>query len=106
MMPPQLGRGERRNYKRPLFEELVCLDARWLARQKLIPKDWSTRRYDFLFRHPAYCSADAHQPLRQNPDPRRSRANTRNSLATQWRYWLWLNSSNAHLPMRLWRIPP
>jgi len=49
MMPPQLGRGERRNYKRPLFEELVCLDARWLARQKLIPKDWSTRRYDFSF---------------------------------------------------------
>jgi len=49
MMPWQLRRGERRNYKRPLFEELLCLDARWLARKKLIPKDWSTRRYDFSF---------------------------------------------------------
>src|SRR5215510_12951949 len=49
MMPPQLARAKRRNYKRPLFEELPCLDARWLARQKLIPKDWSTRRYDFSF---------------------------------------------------------
>jgi hypothetical protein len=47
MMPLQLRRSERRNYKRPLFEELLCLDARWLARKKLIPKDWSTRRYDF-----------------------------------------------------------
>jgi len=42
--PWQLRQGERRNYKRPLFEELLCLDARWLARKKLIPKDWSTRR--------------------------------------------------------------
>jgi hypothetical protein len=49
MMPAQLRRAERRNYKRPLFEELPYLDARWLARQKLIPKDWSTRRYDFSF---------------------------------------------------------
>jgi len=49
MMPWQLRRGERRNYKRPLFEELLCLDARWLARKKLIPKDWSTHRYDFSF---------------------------------------------------------
>jgi hypothetical protein len=49
MMPLQLRRSERRNYKRPLFEELLCLDARWLARKKLIPKDWSTRRYDFSF---------------------------------------------------------
>src|SRR5215472_17131355 len=48
-MPWQLRRGERRNYKRPLFEELLCLDARWLARKKLMPKDWSTRRYDFSF---------------------------------------------------------
>src|SRR5262245_34311855 len=48
-MPPQLRRSERRNYKRPLFEELPYLDARWLARKKLIPKDWSTRRYDFSF---------------------------------------------------------
>ena len=47
--PWQLRRGERRNYKRLLFEELLCLDARWLARKKLIPKDWSTRRYDFSF---------------------------------------------------------
>ena len=46
----QLRRGEHRKYKRPLFEELLCLDARWLARKKLIPKDWSTtRRYDFSF---------------------------------------------------------
>src|SRR5262245_6969005 len=49
MMPPKLRRAERRNYKRPLFEELPCLDARWLDRKKLIPKDWSTRRYDFSF---------------------------------------------------------
>ena len=48
-MPGQLRRGERRNFKRPLFEELLCLDARWLARKKLIPKDWSARRYDFSF---------------------------------------------------------
>jgi hypothetical protein len=48
-MPWQLRRGERRKYKRPLFEELLSLDARWLARKKLIPKDWSTRRYDFSF---------------------------------------------------------
>jgi len=49
MMPPQLRRAERRNYKRPPFEELLCLDARWLARKKLFPKDWSTRRYDLSF---------------------------------------------------------
>jgi hypothetical protein len=49
LMPPQLRRAERRDYKRPLFEDLLCLDARWLARKKLIPKDWSTRRYDFSF---------------------------------------------------------
>src|SRR5262245_11578788 len=48
-LPRQLRNAERRNYKRPLFEELVSLDARWLARKKLIPKDWSTRRYDFSF---------------------------------------------------------
>src|SRR5215475_6445516 len=51
--PRQLRNAERRNYKRPLFEELPCLDARWLARKKLIPKDWSTRRYDFSFVIPA-----------------------------------------------------
>src|SRR5215813_11632710 len=34
---------------RPLFEEMLYLDARWLARKKLIPKDYSTRRYDFSF---------------------------------------------------------
>jgi len=50
--PRQLRNAERRNYKRPLFEELPCLDARWLARKKLIPKDWSTRRYDFSFAIP------------------------------------------------------
>jgi hypothetical protein len=49
MMPRQLRNAERRNYKRPLFEELPCLDARWLARKKLIPKDYSTRCYDFSF---------------------------------------------------------
>src|SRR5262245_41644379 len=48
-LPRQLRNAERRHYKRPLFEELVSLDARWLARKKLIPKDWSTRRYDFSF---------------------------------------------------------
>src|SRR5262249_55279731 len=47
--PWQLRRGERRNYKRLLFEELLCLDARWLARKKLIPKAWSTPPYDFSF---------------------------------------------------------
>ena len=48
-MPWQLRRGERRNCKRPLFEDMLCLDARWLARKKLIPKDYSTRRYGFSF---------------------------------------------------------
>ena len=53
MMPHKLRRVERRNYKRPLFEELPCLDARWLARKKLVPKDQSTRRYnlDFIVPH-------------------------------------------------------
>jgi hypothetical protein len=33
-----------------LFEELLCLDARWLARKKLFPKNWSTTlRYNFDF---------------------------------------------------------
>src|SRR5215468_2554522 len=27
-----------------LIEELLCLDPRWLARKKLVPKDYSTRR--------------------------------------------------------------
>jgi hypothetical protein len=44
-MPPQLRQAaKRRNYKRPLFEELPYLDARCLARKKLVPKNWSTRR--------------------------------------------------------------
>jgi len=44
-MPQQLRNGKRRNYKRPLFEELPALDARWLARHKMIPKDWGRRVY-------------------------------------------------------------
>jgi hypothetical protein len=51
--PPEKARrrrSQRRNYKRPLFEELVSLDARWLARHHMIPKDWSRRIYpNFAF---------------------------------------------------------
>jgi hypothetical protein len=45
MMPPQLRKGKRRNYKRPLFEELPSLDMRWLARHNMVPKDWGRRVY-------------------------------------------------------------
>jgi hypothetical protein len=49
-MPPQLRWVKRRNYKRLLFEELVSLDARWLARHRMIPKDWGRRVYpNFAF---------------------------------------------------------
>jgi hypothetical protein len=54
-MPSQLRRAKRRNYKRPLFEELPYLDARWLARHRMIPKDWSRRVYpDFGWVNPAF----------------------------------------------------
>ena len=53
-MPPQLARSKRRNYKRPLFEELPSLDARWLARHDMVPKDWSRRTYDYSFIDPRF----------------------------------------------------
>ena len=32
-----------------MLEELPSIDCRWLARKKLFPKDYSTRRYSFDF---------------------------------------------------------
>jgi len=106
MMPPQLRRAERRDYKRPLFEELLCLDARWLARKKLIPKDWSTRRYDFSFVIPPIAALTLTNRAAKNPHGRPPRANSRNSLAMQWGHWSWLNPSDVYLPMRLWCLSP
>jgi hypothetical protein len=36
-----------------VLEELPCINANWLSRRKLFPKDWSTRRYSFDFQNPA-----------------------------------------------------
>jgi hypothetical protein len=36
-----------------VLEELPSIDCRWLARKKLFPKDYSTRRYSFDFINPA-----------------------------------------------------
>ena len=56
-MPEQLRRGllekrrqprRMRRDKRPVFEELVAIDARAMARKRLIPHDYSTWRYDFI----------------------------------------------------------
>ena len=46
-MPLQLRRAYRpkRYSPRQVLEELPALDARWLARKKLFPKDYSTRRH-------------------------------------------------------------
>ena len=48
MMPVQLRQAYRpkRYSARTVLEELPCLDARWMARKRLFPKDYSTRRYD------------------------------------------------------------
>jgi hypothetical protein len=51
-MPAQLARSKReprsgKNQRRKIVEDLPALDARQLARKKLFPKDWTTRRYDF-----------------------------------------------------------
>ena len=54
-MPPQLRNRKRRNYKRPLFEELASLDARWLARRGMVPKDWDCRVYlNFNWLNPGF----------------------------------------------------
>ena len=53
-MPPQLARAKRRNYKRPLFEELPSLDMRWLARHDMVPRDWGRRTYDYSFIDPRF----------------------------------------------------
>jgi hypothetical protein len=59
-MPVQLQRGllekrrqPRRKHrdKRPIFEELVAIDARAMARKGLIPKDYSTWVFDFVVPH-------------------------------------------------------
>jgi hypothetical protein len=57
-MPVQLARAQRtrrrrKSQPRTVLEELPSIDARWLARKKLSPKDWSTRRYSFDFQSPA-----------------------------------------------------
>jgi hypothetical protein len=83
MMPRQLQNAERRNYKRPLFEELLCLDARWLARKKLFPKDWhSTRRYhfDFIIPHIATLTLTAHTAKIRTRDGREQ------TLAIHWQH--------------------
>jgi hypothetical protein len=58
MMPMQLARaqrtrGRRKSQPRMVLEELPCINANWLSRRKLFPKDWSTRRYSFDFQNPA-----------------------------------------------------
>lgn len=59
-MPPQLARAKktRRGKSRPriVLEELPAIDARWLARKKLFPEDYSTRRYNLRFHNPAICT--------------------------------------------------
>jgi hypothetical protein len=57
-MPRQLARAKRtrrcgKSQPRTVLEELPAIDARWLARKKLFPKDHSTRRYSFNFINPA-----------------------------------------------------
>jgi len=53
--PPQLARARRpkRYSRRQTIEELPSIDARWLARKKLFPRDHSTRRYSVEFINPA-----------------------------------------------------
>ena len=46
-------RRHRNSQPRTVLEELPSIDCRWLARKKLFPKDWSTRRYSFDFQSPA-----------------------------------------------------
>jgi hypothetical protein len=81
MMPSQLRNGKRRNYKRPLFEELPCLDARWLARKKLFPKDDPARRrynLDFIIPHIAELTLTARSAKIRTRDGRAQ------SLAIHW----------------------
>ena len=57
-MPRQLANAQRRRRQprsqpRQVLEELPSIDCRWLARKKLFPKDYSTRRYSFDFINPA-----------------------------------------------------
>jgi hypothetical protein len=57
-MPPQLASAQptkrgRTSKPRTVLEELPSIDCRWLARKKLFPKDYSTRRYSFDFINPA-----------------------------------------------------
>jgi hypothetical protein len=52
---PQLRNAKRRNYKRPLIEQLPSLDCRWLTRHGMVPKDWSRRVYsNFTFVNPGF----------------------------------------------------
>jgi hypothetical protein len=56
-VPPQLARAQRtrrrgKSQPRVVLEELPSIDARWLSRKKMFPKDWSTRRYNFDFINP------------------------------------------------------
>jgi len=57
-MPLQLARGQRtrgrrKSQPRMVLEELPTINANWLSRRKLFPKDWTTRRYSFDFQNPA-----------------------------------------------------
>jgi hypothetical protein len=56
-MPVQLQRAQRtrhrrRSQPRQVLEELPAIDARWLARKKLFPRDHSTHRYSLDFLNP------------------------------------------------------
>ena len=56
-MPWQLARAQRTSRRRKsqpriVLEELPSIDARWLSRKKLFPRDYSTRRYSFDFQNP------------------------------------------------------
>lgn len=56
-MPPQLAKARprrrpRRLQPRTVLEELPAIDARWLARKKLLPRDHSTHRYSLDFLNP------------------------------------------------------
>jgi hypothetical protein len=56
-MPRQLADAQPRRRQRPsqprtVLEELPAIDARWLARKKLLPRDHSTHRYSLDFLNP------------------------------------------------------
>jgi hypothetical protein len=58
-MPIQLQRAQRIKRRRgspprTVLEELPAIDARWLTRHRMIPRNWDHRGYDFTFVNPAF----------------------------------------------------